>query len=75
MRTIVLHSTSSPDRKLHLEVLVGQADTEFEVELVVRAKTTVRTLPPSYFSLIGSVDDDTLTVHPQPLLTLVADPG
>jgi hypothetical protein len=24
--------------------------------------------PPGYFDLIGSVDDDTLMVHPQPLL-------
>jgi hypothetical protein len=68
MTDFVLHSTSGPDGKLHLEVPVGQADTEFEVELVVRPKTKLRTFPPGYFSLIGSVDDDTLTVHPQPPL-------
>jgi hypothetical protein len=68
MTSIVLHSTSGPDGKLHLEVPVGQADTEFEVEVVVRPKTILRTYPPGYFSLIGSVDDDTLTVHPQPPL-------
>ena len=34
MTNIVLHSTSGPDGKLRLEVAVGLADTEFEVELV-----------------------------------------
>jgi hypothetical protein len=32
MTSIVLHSTSGPDGKLHLEVPVGQPDTDFEVE-------------------------------------------
>jgi len=36
--------------------------------LVARSKTPARALPPGYFNLIGSVDDDTLTIHPQPLL-------
>ncbi len=66
MTNIIMHSTSGPDGKLHLEIPVGQANTEFEVELAVRAKTTERTFPPGYFNLIGSVDDDTLIVHPQP---------
>jgi len=66
--TIVLHSKSGPDSKLHLEVPVDQPDTEFEVEVVVRPKAVVRTFPPGYFDLIGSVDDDTLIVHPQPPL-------
>jgi hypothetical protein len=64
MTSIVLYSTSG----LRLEVPVGQADTEFEVELVARPKMPARTLPPGYFNLIGSVDDDTLTIHPQPPL-------
>jgi hypothetical protein len=64
--SIVLTSTSGPDGKLHLEVPVGQPNTEFEVEVVARPKSMVRTFPPGYFDLIGSVDDDTLTVHPQP---------
>jgi hypothetical protein len=68
MSTIVMHSTSGPDGKLHLEVPVGQPDTEFEVELVLRPKAVTRRFPPKYFDLIGSVDDDTLTVHPQPPL-------
>jgi hypothetical protein len=66
MASIVMQSRSGPDSKLHLEVAVGQPDTEFEVELVVRPKAITRTFPPGYFDLIGSVDDETLTVHPQP---------
>jgi hypothetical protein len=66
MASIVMQSRSGPDSKLHLEVAVGQPDTEFEVELVVRPKIVIRTFPPGYFDLIGSVDDETLTVHPQP---------
>src|SRR5438034_7588942 len=37
-RSMVLHSRSGPDGKLHLEVPVGQPDTEFEVEVLVRPK-------------------------------------
>jgi hypothetical protein len=66
MTSIVLHSTSGPDGKLHLEVPVGSPNTEFEVEVVLRPKPAARTFPPGYFDLLGSVDDDTLTVHPQP---------
>ena len=39
MTRIVLHSTSGPDGKLHLEVPVGTPNTEFEVEVVVRPKS------------------------------------
>ena len=38
--SIVLTSTSGPDSKLHLEVPVGQAGAEFEVEIVVRPKSS-----------------------------------
>ena len=31
-------------------------------------RTVVQTLPPGYFALLGSVDDETLTTHPQPPL-------
>jgi hypothetical protein len=66
MTSIVIHSRSGPDGKLHLEVPVGRADTDFEVELVARPKDAVRSFPPGYFDLIGSVDDETLIIHPQP---------
>ncbi len=68
MKSIVMHSRSGPDSKLHLEVPVGQPNTEFEVEVIVRRKTAIRSFPPGYFDLIGSVDDATLIVHPQPPL-------
>jgi hypothetical protein len=37
MSSIVLHSRSGQDGLLHLDVPVGRPDTEFEVEIVVRA--------------------------------------
>ena len=68
MASIVMQSRSGPDRILHLEVPVSEANTEFEVEVVVRPKGNSRVFPPGYFDLIGSVDDDTLTIWPQPPL-------
>jgi hypothetical protein len=65
MSTIVVHTRSGLDGMLHLEVPVGQPDTEFEVEVVVRPKAAVRSLPPGYFDLLGSVDDVTLVRPPQ----------
>jgi hypothetical protein len=68
MSAIVLQSKSGPDSKLHLEVPVGQPNTEFEVEVIVRPKRAERSFPPGYFDLIGSIDDETFIVHPQPPL-------
>ena len=65
---IVLHSRSGPDSKIHLEVPVDRPDTDFEVEVLIRPKPGARILPPGYFDLIGSIDDETLTIHPQPPL-------
>jgi hypothetical protein len=66
MTSIVLHTTSGPDGKLHLEVPVGSPDAEFEVEVVVRAKKLGGVvLPPGYFDLLGSVDDETFVRPPQ----------
>jgi hypothetical protein len=65
MKTIVLHTTSGPDGNLHLEVPVGHAETEFEVEVQVRLKSEGVALPPGYFGLIGSIDDETFIRHPQ----------
>ena len=73
MSSVVFHSRSGPDSKLHLEVRVGQPDTDFEVEVKVRPNPGVRILPPGYFDLIGCVDDPTLTIHPQPPLPPPAD--
>ena len=65
MTSIVLNSTSGPDGKLHLEVPVGQPDTEFEVEITARPKSAGVELPPDYFKLIGSIDDETFVRPPQ----------
>ncbi len=66
MTSIVLNTTSGPDVKLHLEVPVGSPNTEFKVEVVVRAKKPGGiVLPPGYFDLIGSIDDETLGRPPQ----------
>lgn len=65
MSPIVLQSRSGPDGKLHLEIPVDRPDTDFEIE--VRQKPAL-TLPPGYFGLLGSVNDDALTVHSQPPL-------
>jgi hypothetical protein len=66
MPSIVLHSTSGPDGKLRLEVTVGQPNTAFEVEVVVRPKQAEgKGWPPGYFELFGSIDDDTFVRPPQ----------
>jgi hypothetical protein len=66
LSNIVLHSRSGADSKLHLEVPVDRPDTEFEVEVAVRPKTPEgKGWPPGYFDLFGSIDDETLIVHPQ----------
>ncbi len=63
--SIVLTSRSGPDSKIHLEIPVGQPDAEFEVEVVVRPKPGKIILPPGYFNLIGSIDDETFVRPPQ----------
>jgi hypothetical protein len=69
MSNIVLQSRSGPDSKLHLEIPVSQADTEFEVEVVVRPKPLQgQGWPPGYFELFGAIDDETFRVYPQPPL-------
>ena len=65
MTSLVLYSTSGPDGKLHLEVPVGQPDTEFEVEVIARPKPARVSLPAGYFNRIGSIDDETFVRHPQ----------
>ena len=64
---ILLQSKSGPDGKLHLVVPVGQADAEFEVELVVRPKRAPGLgRPPGYSALFNSIDDETFDVPPEP---------
>ena len=66
MSSIVLHSRSGPDSKLHLEVPVGAPNTDFEVEVLVRPTSVpAPALPAGYFDLIGSIDDQTFVRPPQ----------
>jgi len=65
MSSIVLRSTSGADGKLHLEVPVGAANTEFEIEVLVRPNADMVKLPPDYFKLIGSIDDESFVRPPQ----------
>jgi hypothetical protein len=64
LRSFVIHARSGPVGKLHLEVPVGSPNTDFEVEVVVRP-TAGGVLPPGYFDLIGSIDDETFARPPQ----------
>jgi hypothetical protein len=66
MTRFVLESKTGPDGVLHLNVPLGLPDTAYDVEVVVHPKSVGQTLPAGYFDLIGSVDDETFIVHPQP---------
>jgi hypothetical protein len=66
--SFVFQSRSGPDSTLHLEIRVGQPNTDFEVEIVVRPKAISKTFPAGYFELLGSIMDETFTTHPQPPL-------
>jgi hypothetical protein len=70
MHTIQTRERTDRDGALSLRIPLGQPDTEFEVVVVVQPKSSAETrrLPPGYFDLLGSVDDDTFIVHPQPPL-------
>jgi hypothetical protein len=69
METIKTSERTGTDGTLTLRVPLGRPDTEFDVVLVVQPKTPAgRGLPPGYFDLIGSIDDDTFDVPPQPPL-------
>jgi hypothetical protein len=72
---IKLESKTGPDGVLHLDVPFGKPDTTCEVEVVVHAKTPGVDLPPGYFDLIGSIEDETFVVHPQPPLPPPVDLG
>jgi hypothetical protein len=67
MTRIVLQSKTGADGTLHLDVPLGLPDTEFEVEVSARSKMPEgKGWPPGHFDLLGSIDDETFTVHPQP---------
>ena len=68
MHTIQTRERTGRDGALSLRIPLGQPDTEFEVVVVVQPKSSADTprLPPGYFDLLGSIDDETFIVHPQP---------
>ncbi|MBY0232902.1 MAG: hypothetical protein K2W96_26770 [Gemmataceae bacterium] len=69
MRTIQTREWTRQDGTLSLCIPLGEPDTEFEVLVVVQPRERAApALPASYFDLLGSVDDETLTTHPQPPL-------
>ena len=70
MHTIRTCERTGRDGALSMRIPLGQPDTEFEVVVVVHPKSSADTarLPPSYFDLLGSIDDETFIVHPQPPL-------
>ena len=69
MQTIQLRERTGTDGTLTLRVPVGRPDTEVDVVVVVQPKGPAGgVLPPGYFNLLGSIDDDTFVVHPQPPL-------
>ena len=46
-------------------VPVGQRDTEFDVEVVVRATSAGKKLAAGLFRPFGSIDDEAFVRHPQ----------
>lgn len=67
MQTIHATKKTSSDGTLTLSIPLALAATEYEVVIVVQPKTSgPLSLPAGYFDLLGSVDDDTFIVHPQP---------
>jgi hypothetical protein len=70
MHTIQTRERTSRDGTLSLRIPLGRPDTEFEVVVVVQPKSSADSLqlPPGYFDLLGSIDDETFIIHPQPPL-------
>lgn len=69
MQTIHTTERTSSDGTLTLRIPLGVPETEYEIVVVAQPKTAgPRPLPPGYFDLLGSVNDDTFVVHPQPPL-------
>jgi hypothetical protein len=70
MHTFQTRERTGHDGALSLRIPLGQPDTEFEVVVVVQPKSAADAprLPPGYFDLLGSIDDETFIVQPQPPL-------
>ena len=70
MHTIQTRERTGHDGALSLRIPLGHPDTEFDVVVVVQPKAPaqVPAPTPNYFDLIGSIDDESFFVHPQPPL-------
>ena len=70
MHTIQTRERTGRDGTLSLHIPLGQPDTEFEIVVIVQPKSSAEAprLPPGYFDLLGSIDDETFMVHSQPPL-------
>jgi hypothetical protein len=75
VKTIQTRERTGADGTLTVRVPLGRPDTEFDVVLVVQPKAVNGGLPPGYYDLIGSIDDETFMVHPQPPLPPPVDVG
>jgi hypothetical protein len=69
MQTIHATEKTGSDGTLTLRLPLGLPETEYDIVVVAQPKMPARcSLPLGYFDLLGSVDDDTFIVHPQPPL-------
>ncbi len=70
MHTIQTRERTGRDGTLSLRIPLGLPDTEFDVVVIVQPKSPADAprLPPGYFDLLGSIDDETFIVHAQPPL-------
>ncbi len=55
---------------MSLRIPLGQPETEFDVVVVVQPKppADASRLPPGYYDLLGSIEDEMFHVPPQPPL-------
>jgi hypothetical protein len=69
MTRIVVKSKVGSDGVLRLDLPVGQTEADKEVQVTIepvpRPKSAGVVLPPGYFNLIGSIDDETFVRPPQ----------
>ena len=76
MQTISTREKTGKDGTLHLRIPLGKPEAEYEVVVVLQPRAETGTMPTpeergwprGYFDLIGSIDDDTFVLHPQPEL-------
>jgi hypothetical protein len=69
METVRVTQRTGKDGVLHVRFPLGRPDEDFDVVVIVQAKSTEvpdeRGWPPGYFDLAGSIDDETFVRPPQ----------